>query len=215
MDFTDCLKVLQTWLSRLAALAGVVVLLVPLLGFRRLDQRARGSSSGRLAGMMRWPYMLVMTILFILTGVLLWRPVPIVLNPHWQAAALISGACLYFPAVALYLWGFKTLGDHFGLSSGFGASLYADHQLIQTGPYRYVRHPMYLAVIMAATGALLIFHTWAMLIFAPLSLGIIFRARREETVLAQAFGEDWEVYKKRVPAWIPKKGMQKSKNRID
>ena len=206
MVFSAFLNALQTWISRLAALAGVAVLLIPLIGFRRLDRRARGSTSGRLTAAVRWPFMLVMTVLFLSAGVLLWKPLPISLTPYWYTAALLGGALLYFPAVSLYLWGYKTLGANFGLSSGFAASLYADHELVQTGPFRYVRHPMYLGVILAAAGALLIFRTWAMLIFAPISLGIIFRARREERLLAQAFGEDWQAYKKRVPGWIPNLG---------
>ena len=59
-------------------------------------------------------------------------------------------------------------------------------------------------VILAAAGALLIFRTWAMLVFAPLSFGILLRARREENLLAQAFGQEWETYANRVPGWIPK-----------
>lgn len=206
MELTNLINLILIWLNRIAALAGVVVLLVPLLSFRRLDQRARQSSSGLLAGVLHWPYMIVMTILFVLAGVLLWKPVPVALTPPWQAVALICGSWLYYPAIAIYLWGYKALGEHFGLSAGFGATLYLNHQLIQTGPYQYVRHPMYLGVMLAAAGALLIFRTWAMLFFTPLSLGIILRARREETLLAQAFGVGWQAYKKRVPAWIPNPG---------
>jgi len=218
MEFGSFVNLLHPWLSYLAALVGAIAILVPILGFRRFDQQLRGISSGGLAGLQRWPYMMVMSVLFVTAGVLLWIPLPILLTPPWQAAALIVGALLYFPAIALYLWGYKTLGEHFGLSSGFGAALYSNHQLIQTGPFQYVRHPMYLAVILAAIGALLIFRTWAMLIFAPLSSGIIFRAQREDALLAQAFGEDWQAYRNRVPAWIPnpsKIGMHRSPNQKD
>lgn len=200
MELTNLINLILIWLNRIAALAGVVVLLVPLLSFRRLDQRARQSSSGLLAGVLHWPYMIVMTILFVLAAVLLWKPVPVALTPPWQAVALICGSCLYFPAIAMYLWGYKTLGEHLGLSTEFGASMYVNHQLIQKGPYLCVLHPKYLRVMQAATGALLIFRTWAMLKFAPLSLGIILRARREESLLAQAFGENWQAHKERLPA---------------
>jgi protein-S-isoprenylcysteine O-methyltransferase Ste14 len=78
------------------------------------------------------------------------------------------------------------LGHMFGISSGFGATLYQDHKLIRNGPYRFVRHPMYLAVILAAFGALL-----------------IFRARQEERLLAEEFGEEWQRYRRDVPGWLP------------
>ena len=91
----------------------------------------------------------------------------------------------------------------FGISSGFGATLYQNHKLIQSGPYRYVRHPMYLAVILTAIGALLIFCTWAMVLFSVMSFGVILRARQEEWLLAEEFGEVWKAYKREVNGWIP------------
>ena len=150
--------------------------------------------------------MLVQTVIFVAVGVALWRPLPIVLSPTLLISILVIGSLLYFPGIALYLWGYWTLGRMFGISSGFDATLYRDHQLIRSGPYRYVRHPMYLAVILAAFGALLIFRTWAMVSFVPLSLGVILRARREERLLGEEFGEEWETYRREVNGWIPRYG---------
>jgi protein-S-isoprenylcysteine O-methyltransferase Ste14 len=63
---------------------------------------------------------------------------------------------------------------------------------------------MYLGVLLAAAGALLIFRTWAMLLFAPLSLAVVLRAEREEELLAAEFGDAWRTYCTRVPKWLPK-----------
>jgi protein-S-isoprenylcysteine O-methyltransferase Ste14 len=49
----------------------------------------------------------------------------------------------------------------------------------------------------------LIFRTWAMVLFSVSSLGVILRARREEGLLAEEFGEEWEFYKQHVPGWVP------------
>ena len=62
---------------------------------------------------------------------------------------------------------------------------------------------MYLAVILAAFGALLIFRTWAMVLFSVLSPGVILRAEREEGLLADEFGEEWNIYRQLVPGWLP------------
>ena len=94
----------------------------------------------------------------------------------------------------------------FGISSGFVATLYQDHLFIRSGPYHYVRHPMYLAVILAAFGALLIFRTWAMVLFSVLSLGVILRAQREERLLGEEFREEWDTYCQDVNGWIPRYG---------
>jgi len=153
--------------------------------------------------LLHWPMMLVLTIIYVAVGILLWRPLPHALSARTQLGSLMVGSLLYFPSIVLYLWGYRTLGRMFGISSGFGAVLYQDHKLVQSGPYRYVRHPMYLAVILAAIGALLIFRTWAMVLFSVLSLGVIFRARQEEHLLADEFGDAWKAYKRDVNGWIP------------
>ena len=103
--------------------------------------------------------MLIQTLLFVGVGIALWYPLPIVLSPGMHLIMLIAGSLLYFLGIALYLWGYRTLGRMFSISSGLGATLYQDHRLIRIGPYRFVRHPMYLAVILAASGALLIFRS--------------------------------------------------------
>jgi len=197
------LSKIEYWFQLLTALTGMAVILIPLFGFRHADTHLRGRDSGASAGLLRWPMMLTLTIIYMTVGIVLWRPLPNVLSPGVHLSILIIGSLLYFPAIALYLWGYRTLGHMFGISSGFGATLYQDHKLIQNGPYRYVRHPMYLAVILAAFGALLIFRTWAMVLFSISSLGVILRAKREEGLLADEFGGEWEIYKQHVPGWLP------------
>jgi protein-S-isoprenylcysteine O-methyltransferase Ste14 len=184
-------------------MTGISVILIPLMGFHREQTRLHGRDSGAAARLLRWPAMLIQTLLLVTVGIALWHPLPIYFSPVTHLSVLIAGSLLYFPAIALYLWGYWSLGRMFGISSGFGATLYQDHRLIRSGPYRYVRHPMYLAVILAAFGALLIFHTWAMVLFSVLSLGVILRARREERLLGEEFGEEWENYKQYVPGWLP------------
>ena len=197
------LLTIEYWLRILASLTGLIVIAIPLLSFRRADAHIRGRESGAASRLLRWPVMLVQTIIFVAIGIVLWRPLPIIFSMRLYIIILVFGSLLYFPGIALYLWGYGTLGRMFGISSGFGVSLYQDHCLIRSGPYRYVRHPMYLAVILAAFGALLIFHTWAMVLFAPLSLGVIVRAWREERLLAEEFGEEWQAYKQETNGWTP------------
>lgn len=195
---------IEYWLQHFATLTGFAVILIPLLGYRRADVSLRGRNSGAATSLLRWPVMLIQTMLFVAIGIMLWIPLPIFLSPAMHIIILIIGSLLYYPSIVLYLWGYSTLGRMFGISSGFGATLYQDHKLIRNGPYRYVRHPMYLAVIMAAFGALLIFRTWAMALFAPLSISVIFRARQEEHLLSEEFREEWRTYYQDVNGWIPK-----------
>jgi protein-S-isoprenylcysteine O-methyltransferase Ste14 len=92
----------------------------------------------------------------------------------------------------------------FAGSSGFGIRMAENPRLITNGPYRFVRHPMYLAVILVEFGGLLIYRNWAVLIFAVMMFGLLRRARREEQALAELLGEQWLDYTRRVPAWLPR-----------
>ncbi len=197
----DGLEAVASWI---AVGLGVVVIVLPVLGFWRAGARPRGRSSGRGAGLLRRPAVVVLAVLYVTVGILLWKPLPLAL-PSWARAVLLGvGFPLYLVGVGLYLSGYRTLGRWFGVSSGFGAALYQDHRLIEEGPYAVVRHPMYLGVMLAGVGALLLFRTWAMAFYAPGAFSVILRARREERLLAQEFGPAWEAYTQRVRAWLPR-----------
>jgi protein-S-isoprenylcysteine O-methyltransferase Ste14 len=117
---------------------------------------------------------------------------------------LALGSLLFFPGLAFTLWGRLALGKNYFVSTGFGAQLFADHQLVTRGPYAIVRHPMYTGIFLAALGSLLIYCTWTTLLFACFSPALAVRARREETALAAEFGEQWADYCRRVPPFFPR-----------
>jgi protein-S-isoprenylcysteine O-methyltransferase Ste14 len=77
--------------------------------------------------------------------------------------------------------------------------------LVTTGPFRLVRHPIYLALAILAMGEALAFGSWPAL-FITLS-GIVptlaWRARAEEKLLSRTFGERYEVYRQRTNMIIP------------
>jgi protein-S-isoprenylcysteine O-methyltransferase Ste14 len=88
---------------------------------------------------------------------------------------------------------------------------FKEHQLITNGPFAVVRHPMYAGLILAACGSLLIYHTWTTLLFALFAPAFTFRARREEAALAAEFGEQRQEYCKRVPAFFPRLGRERTR----
>lgn len=83
----------------------------------------------------------------------------------------------------------------------------ADHEtgLITTGPYRLVRHPIYLGFALLATGEALAFGSWPALMIALSAVVPTFawRARTEETVLGRMFGERYAAYRQRTKMIIP------------
>ena len=104
----------------------------------------------------------------------------------------------------MVLWGRLTLAEMYNVSSSAGVQLYADHRLITHGPFAIVRHPIYLGILLTSTGGLLVYRTWTLLFTTVSFLGLVVRARREEQALAAEFGEEWEVYCRRVPGWAPR-----------
>ena len=79
-------------------------------------------------------------------------------------------------------------------------------ELVVTGPYRYVRNPIYVGVLIIVMGYFLWFKTVWMIVYAITAfLGIhLFVTLYEEPTLKKKFGSANENYCKSVPRWIPK-----------
>jgi len=194
---------IQNTLRIIATISGMVVILAPLASVLLQSKRERSHSIGTGPSVRRWPAVIMVTIILLIIGYIFWKPLPVHMLINTEYLLTWIGFVIYIPAVLLYLSGLLTLGKYFGVSSTQGADLYSGHQLVKKGPFRYVRHPMYLAVILASIGAFLIFRTWAMLIFLPMSTVVIRRASQEEKLLETAFGDEWRSYVKNVRKWIP------------
>lgn len=95
----------------------------------------------------------------------------------------------------------KTLGKEWSVT----ARLVEGHKLATSGPYGYVRHPIYTGMLgmLLATG-LAISHWIALLsALAVFLVGTLIRIRREEKLLREAFGPEFDDYSRRVPAIVP------------
>jgi len=104
-------------------------------------------------------------------------------------------------SVWLFTTALKTLGKEWSIT----ARLVEGHKLATSGPYAYVRHPIYTGMLgmLVATG-LAISH-WIALLAALLIffIGTIIRMRSEDRLLREAFGEQFENYTQRVSAIVP------------
>lgn len=78
------------------------------------------------------------------------------------------------------------------------------HELIRTGPYRYVRHPIYSALLLMLSGFAFINGTASALLgFSLICFGFLRQSRVEETILIQTFGESYIQYIRDVKSLIP------------
>jgi protein-S-isoprenylcysteine O-methyltransferase Ste14 len=80
-----------------------------------------------------------------------------------------------------------------------------DHELIRTGPYAYVRHPIYSGVLLGVAGTPLAIGEWrGVLAFALLFTTYAIKAKKEERVLAGAFGAAFEEHARRTGFLLPR-----------
>lgn len=192
---------------RKAGAAGTLVLVVMVVvGYLRGIRQPSGRQSGSAPSLTRSLRFFVPASIFgIVLSYRLWRPIPLVLNRSRRVIALVAGVPLYSGGLALMIWGRVALGEHYDVSSVLGAELHGEHELVTRGPFAWVRHPMYLGGALWAVGMALIYRTWlAAIIGFFLPPDLVVRARREEEALAAEFGEAWNSYSQRTPAFWPR-----------
>ena len=114
----------------------------------------------------------------------------------------ILSSMLLGPVAPVLGW---TAVTHLGRQFRITAGLYHDHQLVHSGPYALVRHPIYasLLAILASTLLLLTRWPWALVSLAFFIAGTEVRVRTEDGLLSSRFGAQFQEYRRRVPAYIP------------
>lgn len=94
---------------------------------------------------------------------------------------------------------------HLGRFFTVNVAIAADHQLVDTGAYRFVRHPSYTDALLAFIGFAMVLRNWAsvLVISLPIAFAFLYRINVEERALVQAFGERYRAYIKRTKRLIP------------
>jgi protein-S-isoprenylcysteine O-methyltransferase Ste14 len=133
---------------------------------------------------------------------LLILPVPGLTYRFLPASNVLAGAGLLFQAASILfaIWSRRSLGSNW---SG-EVRIAAEHQLIRSGPYRFIRHPIYTGLLGMYCGTMIISGQ----IHAPLALVLALIAywrkiRLEESALGQTFGADYDSYRRETWALIP------------
>ena len=111
--------------------------------------------------------------------------------------ALLAGG-----TIALFAASSRALGKNWSLV----ARTRSDHELVREGPYGWVRHPIYLGMLLFLLGLAVAWGHWLQLVLAvPVFLvGTVVRIRLEEALLHQNFGRAFEEYRLSTPALIPR-----------
>lgn len=126
---------------------------------------------------------------------------PIVSARALATAASVSAILIAVGSVWLLTTAVRTLGKEWSIT----ARVVEGHKLATTGPYAYVRHPIYAGMLgmLLATGLAVSYWVAIPIALVVFFIGTVIRVRREEKLLREAFGEQFENYSRRVPAIVP------------
>ena len=126
-----------------------------------------------------------------------WREAAV---PHGQAFA-VAGAALFVVGLVLRWWAIITLGRFFTVD----VTIQKDHELVEHGPFRLVRHPSYTGLLLAFVGFALSMRNWGALvvILVPIFVAFIRRMNVEEEALSQALGSRYTEYMARTKRLVP------------
>lgn len=118
-----------------------------------------------------------------------------------QAEALrYVGVLLYAAGSVIVLFALRALGRQYSAY----VTVQDGHQLVQSGIYSVIRHPIYLRALLVSVGLPLVFRSWLVLVLLPLvGVFVAFRIRQEEKLLAEQFGEQFEAYRRRTWRLVP------------
>ena len=132
--------------------------------------------------------------------------IPIWLLGLYQTIHLVNGiiaACILTACIALYEW---TRHAIWGRRFGVGLGEHVPDELCEAGPYRYIRHPLYLAYELAYLAAFVALPHWLTGVLLAVSVAMfLYMARNDEQMIAGSpLGEQYAAYRQRTGMFWPR-----------
>ncbi|MFZ4397236.1 MAG: methyltransferase family protein [Kiritimatiellia bacterium] len=123
-------------------------------------------------------------------------------NGWGHGGHVAAGTAVYAASLGLRYWAFAVLGRQWRIDVSDPGH---ERQLIRTGPYRFVRHPIYVAACLEVVGLPWLLGAWfalamGLFVFVPLEVA---RARYEERFLRRVFGAAYDRFAEEVPGFLP------------
>jgi protein-S-isoprenylcysteine O-methyltransferase Ste14 len=172
--------------------------------FRRKADRDTGEKISR-----RVDGTALMTIIKVL-GLVLWlTPLVYLLNPNWMAWSKIGlpdwirwlGVAIGVLCVAMIYWLFSSIGSGISPTS----ATRKQHTLVTSGPYRWVRHPLYTVGSSMFIAFGMMADNWFIAALGVLAfIAMASRTPKEEANLIEKFGDEYREYMKRTGRFLPK-----------
>lgn len=115
--------------------------------------------------------------------------------------ALLAGVIVVVPGLYVFYRSHIDLGAYWSPT----LELRKGHELVKTGVYRHVRHPMYTAIFLICIAQALLLQNWLAGIAGLLAFSTLYvlRVQREEQLMIEKFGDDYHAYAERTPRIVP------------
>jgi protein-S-isoprenylcysteine O-methyltransferase Ste14 len=136
---------------------------------------------------------------FVIIGYVLvrvFRPDALVIN---SPVLRVVGAVLFVAGLALAVWARIFLGRNWGMPM----SVKAEPELVTSGPYRLVRHPIYSGILLATIGTALATNLYWLALFLLMGSYFIYSATVEERLMTTSFPDVYPAYKAKTKMLIP------------
>jgi protein-S-isoprenylcysteine O-methyltransferase Ste14 len=188
------------------------VLLVGMLSVRmifnmRLRQQGerimpdRGAIRREGVGLFAIRFVMFFVLMVILVLYAIHHPWIVALDFNLAAWLRWVGFAIGLLSIILTFWTEIALGRQFSPQ----LQLRQQHQLITSGPYAYVRHPLYTALDAFGFSLALVSANWYFVAIFMLSLvGLAFRVPKEERMMQEQFGEAYSAYSQKTGRFLPK-----------
>ncbi len=140
----------------------------------------------------------LLLVVLVVLGVMLGQRLPQLSFGRWASALAAMGCALCVAGLVFAAWARVALGRSWGMPM----TLHEQPELVTSGPYRYVRHPIYTGMSAMVIGTMLVFPpllAWCigMLVYMVVS------ARREERDMTRRFPDAYPQYKRRSRMLVP------------
>jgi|SRR5688500_13045016 protein-S-isoprenylcysteine O-methyltransferase len=140
-------------------------------------------------------------VLAVSAGIVAAVRVPAAAMANYAGAIFWVGCALFGLGLMLRWYSIIYLGRFFTVN----VAIHSGHEIIDTGPYRYIRHPSYAGAMLAFLGLALTLVNWVSLavIVVPIMWAFGRRISTEETALASALGSPYANYMRRTKRLAP------------
>ena len=142
-------------------------------------------------------------------GLILWlSPLAYLVNPNWMAwskmglpeSVRLVGVGIGILCVLGIYWLFSSIGNNISPTSATGK----EHKLVTSGPYRWVRHPLYTVGASLFISFGMMADNWFIAVLGVLAfIGMATRTPKEEANLIEKFGDEYREYMKTTGRFLP------------